>query len=51
MRSEVVAGKTLGGENLPDLLAFAIRLQRDVLALDAEDAIVIVALGFGADVV
>jgi hypothetical protein len=48
---EVVTGKTLGSENLPDFFAFAVRHQRDVFSLDAENAFVIIALGLGAAVV
>jgi hypothetical protein len=48
---KVVTRKSLGLEYLPDFLSFAFRHQRDVFLLDAEDAIVVVALGFGADVV
>ena len=48
---EILAREALGGENLPDFFTFAVRREGDMSLFDAKDAIVVITLGLGADIV
>jgi hypothetical protein len=48
---EIAACEALGCKDLPDFLAFSLGNHRDVAALDAQDALIVVVFGSGTEVV